>query len=200
MPYAKNARLHNDEQVEKLADSLQEFGFTNPVLIDENNVIIAGHGRILAANKLGLKEVPVRKLLHLTENQKKAYRLADNRLAEIGGGWDQILLSGEVVELKEENYDLGVLGFDATYLNSLLNVGEVVEDASGEWVGMPEFDQGDVKPHREILVKFSCKEHVQEFANLIRQNITEHTSRLWFPKIDQDQMNREMAYDVEGQE
>lgn len=200
MPYAKNARLHNEDQVEKLAESLQEFGFTNPVLIDENNVIIAGHGRILAAGKLGLDEVPVRKLSHLTENQKKAYRLADNRLAEIGGGWDQILLSGEVVDLKGENYDLSVLGFDSTYLNSLLNVGEVVNDPSGEWVGMPDFEQDNIKPHRQILVKFSCEEHVQDFAHLIRQNITENTSFMWFPKQDQDQNNREMVYDVEEAE
>jgi hypothetical protein len=197
LPYAKNARLHNDEQVGKLVDSLKEFGFTNPVLVDENNVIIAGHGRILAAGKLRLDEVPVRRLSHLNENQKKAYRLADNRLAEIGGGWDQVLLSAEVVDLKTENYDLSVLGFDSTYLNSLLNVGDVVENPQGEWVGMPEFEQENQGPHRQIVIKFSSPEHVQDFADLIRQTITENTQYLWFPKQYQDQNNSEMVYEVE---
>lgn len=197
MPYAKNARLHNDEQVTRLVDSLKEFGFTNPVLVDENNVIIAGHGRILAAGKLGLDEVPVRKLSHLNENQKKAYRLADNRLAEIGGGWDQVLLSAEVVDLKTENYDLSLLGFDSTYLNSLLNVGDVVVNPQGEWVGMPEFEQENQGPHRQIVMKFNSPEHLKDFADLIRQTITENTQYLWFPKQYQDQNNSEMVYEVE---
>lgn len=197
VPYAKNARLHNAEQVEKLTESLKEFGFTNPVLIDENNVIIAGHGRILAAERLGLEQVPVRRLTHLDENQKKAYRLVDNRLAEIGGGWDQVLLSAEVVDLKTDNYDLDVLGFDATYINSLLNVGEVVNNPNAEWVGMPEFEQENQGPHRQIVIKFASDEAVEKFGQLIAQNISPATNYLWFPKQDQDQMNRDMVYEVE---
>jgi len=110
IPYARNAKLHNDAQVSAIAGSIKEFGFNNPVLIDSACGIIAGHGRVLAAQKLGLKEVPCIVLDHLTENQKKAYIIADNRLAETGGGWDREMLKIELDdvdwgELPEFNLD-----------------------------------------------------------------------------------------------
>ena len=99
IPYARNAKKHDEAQVAKIAGSIREFGFNNPVLVDKDNGIIAGHGRVLAAQKLNLEKVPCIRLGHLTDNQRKAYILADNRLAEIGGGWDEDLLKLELNEI-----------------------------------------------------------------------------------------------------
>ena len=119
IPYAKNARTHSDEQVAQIAGSIREFGFNNPVLVDKDNTIIAGHGRVLAARKLGLTDVPVIVLDHLTESQRKAYVLADNRIA-LNSGWDISMLSVELQDLKDD-IDLSLLGFDPKELDELLN-------------------------------------------------------------------------------
>lgn len=119
IPYARNAKKHDDAQVAKLAGSIREYGFTNPVLIDADNGIIAGHGRVLGAQKLGLGKVPCIRLSHLTETQRRAYVLADNRLAEIGGGWDVEMLRIEVEELREAGVDLDGIGLDAAALTDL---------------------------------------------------------------------------------
>ena len=118
IPYARNARTHSEEQVALIAGSIREFGFTNPMLVDGTNGIIAGHGRLLAARKLGLASVPVIELAHLSEAQKKALILADNKLAE-RAGWDRDLLALEVGELSALGIDLGSLGFEAAELNDL---------------------------------------------------------------------------------
>ena len=110
IPYANNARTHSDEQVMKLRSSLREFGFVNPVLIDKENNIIAGHGRIMAAKAEGIEEVPCVLVEHLTEAQKKAYILADNRLAE-DAGWDMELVDLELESLKEMDFDISLTGF-----------------------------------------------------------------------------------------
>ncbi|MBW4976446.1 ParB N-terminal domain-containing protein [Roseovarius mucosus] len=122
IPYANNARTHSEAQVALIAGSIREFGFNNPVLVDGANGIIAGHGRVLAARKLGLDRVPVIELAHLTEVQKRAYILADNRLAE-QAGWDRELLALEVGALSELEIDLGSLGFDALEIDALLEHG-----------------------------------------------------------------------------
>lgn len=109
-PFEKNARTHSESQVEQIASSMLEFGFTNPILIDEKDMIIAGHGRLMAANRLGLKEVPVIILSHLTEDQKRAYCLADNSIA-LNAGWDEDMLKAELADLKEKNFDLTLTGF-----------------------------------------------------------------------------------------
>ena len=122
IPYARNARTHSEEQVALIAGSIREFGFANPVLVDGENGIIAGHGRLLAARKLGLEQVPVIELAHLTPTQKQAYILADNKLAE-RAGWDQALLALEVGELAELGVDLASLGFEAGEIDALLHDG-----------------------------------------------------------------------------
>ena len=122
IPYARNARTHSEAQVGLIAGSIREFGFNNPVLVDSDNGIIAGHGRVLAAQRLGLGEVPVIELGHLSEAQKRAYILADNRLAE-QAGWDRELLALEVADLGDLGIDLGDLGFDGAELDALLNHG-----------------------------------------------------------------------------
>jgi len=105
-PYVNNAKRHSDEQVKALAESIKEFGFTSPVLIDEDNGIVAGHGRVQAAKALGMELVPCVRLTGLTDVQRKAYILADNRLAEIGGGWDTDLLRNELRAIESEMPDL----------------------------------------------------------------------------------------------
>jgi len=111
IPYANNARTHSDAQVAQIAASIREFGFTNPILVDGEKGIIAGHGRLLAARKLGMAEVPLIELSHLTPAQKRAYVLADNRLA-LSAGWDDDLLRLELGALQAEGFDLGLVGFD----------------------------------------------------------------------------------------
>lgn len=116
IPYARNAKKHDASQVSKLAGSIREFGFNNPVLIDKDNGIIAGHGRVLAAQSLGLETVPCIRLGHLTDTQRRAYILADNRLAEIGGGWDEEMLKLELADLTASDLDVAELGFEAESL------------------------------------------------------------------------------------
>jgi len=123
VPYARNARTHSDSQVALIAGSIREYGFTNPVLVDGENGIIAGHGRVMAARSLGLATVPVIELGHLSEAQRKAYVLADNRLAE-QAGWDRELLGLELGELSDLGIDLGSLGFEVGEIDALLRSGE----------------------------------------------------------------------------
>lgn len=127
VPYARNARTHSKEQVLQLRASLREFGFVNPVIVDKDYNIIAGHGRIIAAKEEGISEVPCVFAEHLSEAQKKAYILADNRLA-LNAGWDEEMLSVEIADLQGADFDLALLGFDDAELNKLLTDDEDVQD------------------------------------------------------------------------
>ena len=118
IPYARNSRTHSDVQVNKIASSIKEFGFLNPVLIDKDNGIIAGHGRVMAAQKLGLKEVPVLQIGHLSDTQKRAYIIADNRLA-LDAGWDDEMLRVEFAELADNGFNLELTGFEIGEIESL---------------------------------------------------------------------------------
>src|SRR5271154_6949989 len=111
IPWARNPRTHSEAQGAQIAASIAEFGFNNPILVDTKAGIIAGHGRLLAARKLGLKEVPVIVLDHLTEAQKRAYIIADNQLA-LNAGWNDELLSMELAALQEEDFDVSLIGFE----------------------------------------------------------------------------------------
>jgi ParB-like chromosome segregation protein Spo0J len=144
IPYAKNARIHNEAQIAQIAGSIKEFGFNNPVLIDKDNGIIAGHGRVLAARKLGLKEVPTIQLDHLSENQKKAFILADNRIA-MNSHWDEEILSLELSDLKDA-LDLTDLGFEVAELDKLMN-GILPLDE------MPDLRIGDREPIQQMTFK-----------------------------------------------
>jgi len=121
IPYVGNARTHSDAQVAQIAASIREFGFTNPILVDGTNGVIAGHGRLLAARKLGMTVVPVIELAHLTDAQKRAYVLADNKLA-LNAGWDLDLLRLELGALQDAGFDLDLVGFDAGELDALFAV------------------------------------------------------------------------------
>jgi DNA modification methylase len=137
-PYERNPRTHSEAQVDQIAASMVEFGWTNPILIDENAGILAGHGRLLAARKLGLDEVPVIRFEHLSEAQKRAYVLADNQIA-LQAGWDDALLAEELAWLRDERFDLDLIGFDATELVRLLALadGEAASDEAEDEVPEP---------------------------------------------------------------
>ena len=140
IPYINNSRTHSNDQVTQVASSIKEFGFTNPLLLDEKNGIIAGHGRLQAAKQLKLKEVPTITLVGLTETQRKAYIIADNKLA-LNAGWDDELLSLELASLKDEDFNLSFTGFDNEELELLLgNIDEV---------GLPELADGDKEPFQQ---------------------------------------------------
>lgn len=123
VPYARNSRTHSDEQIAQIAASIREFGWTNPVLVDKNNTIIAGHGRVLAARRLGMDEVPTLSLEHLTDAQVRAYVIADNKLA-LNAGWDDALLASELEALKQEGFELGIVGFTEQELEELRSFAE----------------------------------------------------------------------------
>ncbi|TAN63169.1 MAG: site-specific DNA-methyltransferase [Magnetospirillum sp.] len=131
LPYAANARTHSESQVAQLAGSIAEFGFNVPVLVDERGVLIAGHGRLLAARHLGLAEVPVIRLGHLTDAQARAYRLADNQLA-LNAGWDDELLAAELARLQEDGFSLDLIGFSDEDLDRLMAEADAEGDGAGE--------------------------------------------------------------------
>ncbi len=131
IPYANNTRTHSEEQIAQVAASIREFGFTNPVLVDADNGIIAGHGRVLAARKLGLVEVPCIRLAHLDEKQKRAYIIADNKLA-LNAGWDEELLALELGALKDDGFDIELTGFTEDELAELVVPEEIAEGLTDE--------------------------------------------------------------------
>ena len=138
IPYARNSRTHSDAQVAQIAASIKEFGFTNPVLIDETGSIIAGHGRVMAARKLAIADVPSIRLTHLTEAQKKAYVIADNKLA-LNAGWDDEMLAVELTDLKDMDFNLDLTGFTLDELKGVQELG-----------GMPELPTGDKEPFQQM--------------------------------------------------
>ena len=147
IPYARNSRTHSDAQVAQIAASIKEFGFTNPVLIDETGSIIAGHGRVMAARKLAITDVPSIRLTHLTDGQKKAYIIADNKLA-LNAGWDDEMLAVELTDLKDMGFDLDLTGFSTDEIDALLapvgTEGLTDEDAVPEVPEAPVTVLGDV--------------------------------------------------------
>jgi len=149
IPYCRNARTHSDAQVAQIAASIVEFGWTNPVLVDGDNGVVAGHGRLLAARKLGLANVPVIELAHLSPTQKRAYILADNRIAE-NAGWNEELLRIELAELQDADFDLALTGFDADELLEIMageestTEGNTDEDTAPEVPETPVSKPGDV--------------------------------------------------------
>ena len=181
VPYARNSRTHSDEQVAQIAASIKEWGFTNPVLIEPDGGIIAGHGRIMAAQRLGLDEVPCVIADGWTEAQKRAYVIADNKLA-LNAGWDNEILRVEIEEIKELDFDLTLIGFDAAEITGLFLEQENGEtNAEEEWQGMPEFEDQD-PCFRKVIVNFDTPEDVQNFFDLLDQKDTGKTKSIWFPE------------------
>jgi hypothetical protein len=173
--YAKNSKLHSQEQVDAIAKSIQTFGFTNPILIDETGEIIAGHGRVLAAKQLGLKEVPTRTLSGMSEENKRAYRIADNRISEIGGGWDAVLLKQEYEELKPLlDFDFALTGWEETdlaYLDMSVPPPDDHDDADAD---SPYTGKTEVPPYAVIGEKPPTSElYDQSKADALLKQIEE---------------------------
>jgi DNA modification methylase len=172
IPYVNNSRTHSDEQVAQIAASIKEFGFNNPVLIDKEDGIIAGHGRVMAARKLGLEEVPCVRLEHLTETQRKAYIIADNRLA-LNAGWNEELLTIELNDLLADGFALEILGFDADELKGLLDPvkpteGLTDEDEVPEVPEEPKTKTGDIYQlgrHRLMCGDSTMIDHVEKLMD-----------------------------------
>lgn len=136
-PYVNNSRTHSSEQIKQISESIQEFGFTNPILIDESKQIIAGHGRLMAAKDLGLDSVPCIILENLSDEQKRAYVIADNQLA-LNAGWDFDMMKDEIEALQDMEFDIDLLGFDDDFLSSMLDEGVNVDEAGFKDVGEQE--------------------------------------------------------------
>lgn len=151
IPYARNSRTHNDEQVVQIVASIKEFGFTNPILVGADDVIIAGHGRLLAAQRMGLKEVPVVRLPHLTEIQRRALVIADNKIA-LNAGWDEEMLALEMKELEDMDFNLDILGFSEDELKELEAFGEPEQEGKTEDDDVPEVPEEAVTKPGDIWV------------------------------------------------
>jgi DNA modification methylase len=155
VPYARNARTHSESQVAQIAASIAEFGFTNPILAGSDGVIVAGHGRLAAAQKLGIETVPVVVLDHLTQTQRRALVIADHRIAE-NAGWDEAMLQVELVALQDDDFDLTLTGFDADALADLLAGGETNNDGQTDEDAAPEVPETPVSRPGDVWV---CGEH-----------------------------------------
>jgi ParB-like chromosome segregation protein Spo0J len=144
IPYARNSRTHSEAQVAKIAASIREFGFLNPIIVDGENGIIAGHGRVMAAQKLGLDTLPTIEAGHLSEAQRRAYIIADNRLA-LDAGWDNELLKVELQDLDSQGFDLLLTGFELGELTSLFDE-PVAPDSSTQEIDPNDYEMGCTCP------------------------------------------------------
>ena len=151
VPYARNARTHSEEQVAQIAASIVEFGFTNPILAGSDGVIVAGHGRLAAAQKLGLDTVPVVVLDHLTPTQRRALIIADNRIAE-NAGWDDAMLRIELQSLQEDGFNLDITGFDADALGEIMAGEETTVDGNTDEDAIPELSETTISRPGDVWI------------------------------------------------
>ena len=188
VPYARNSRTHSPEQVAQIAASIKEFGFLNPIIVDGDNGIVAGHGRVLAAQKLGLTELPCVEAKHLTDAQRKAYVIADNKLA-LNAGWDNELLKIEIDELLAADFDISLLGwgdempdFEVVPDYSILDE----EDMSGELAEM----SSNVK--KAIQIEFE-QEHYEEAQALVKwwRSQGAYVGMMLIDKLKQEKLKHE---------
>ncbi len=175
-PYIGNARTHSEQQIAQIANSMSEFGFVNPILLGKDNIIIAGHGRLLAAKMLGLKTVPVIHLKHLNEVQRRALVIADNKIAE-NAGWDETLLRQELTALDELDFDLDILGFDTSELEDFLldadDVGLTDEDSAPEAPETPISVLGDIWICGDHKVLCGDSTQIDSYNNLLGEELAD---------------------------
>jgi ParB-like chromosome segregation protein Spo0J len=179
-PYENNPRLHSELQIIQIAESIKEFGFINPILSDEKGMILAGHGRFLASQRLDLDKVPVVVIDGLDDEQKKALVIADNKIAS-NSEWDEGLLWDQIRELNDKGFDITKLAFEEVEILPMLDP-NVVQDLSGEWEDMPEFSEEDKSAYRTLLVHFMNDEDIEKFKKLVKQEFTEKTKFIYFPE------------------
>ena len=179
VPYVRNAKTHSETQIKKIMGSITEFGFIAPIIIDKNNNVLAGHGRLLAADRLGLEKVPCVREDHLTETQRKAYILADNRIGELAS-WDNELLKVELEELKIDDFDLEMIGFDDNFVDDLLK-----EDTETIGDGEQEEEKNEVaENYINEAVRKACRELVEQYKKLEGFSFfTPHISKIEFIKF-----------------
>lgn len=180
LPYKDNPRKHTDRQVLQIAESISEFGFVNPILIDEKNMILAGHGRFLAAQKLELETVPVVIVDNLTEDQKTALVIADNKIA-MNSTWDESLLWDQIRKLSDKGFNLDVLAFDEMEILPMTDPNTVI-DPLAEWEDMPEYSQEDQLAFKTVYVHFKNEQDYRDFQNFIGQPMTDKTKSIWYPE------------------
>jgi hypothetical protein len=173
VPYAQNAKIHDEVQVHAIARSIERFGFNNPVLVDKQGVLLAGHGRLLAASELGMKTVPVVRLDHLSEGQAKAYRLADNRLAELSG-WDYSRVTEEFLDLQEEGIDFTELGWQGHELEILLQA----DFSPDEKTDLPDKDEGSAHVVSFSADQWSTVKDMLTSFQLVHQQKLSHAEAL----------------------
>jgi ParB family chromosome partitioning protein len=175
----KNPRK-NDEAVDKIVGSMEQFDWTNPILVRKTNkTIIAGNTRYKSAKKLGIKTVPV-VFLDMTEKKADAYMLADNKLNELAP-WDDAALAKIIADLQSQEVDVKSLGFQQFEINSLLGEVNNIED---EFKGMPEFEQEDLSAFKTIKVHFKNEEDLKKFSKLIKQTVALNTKSIWYPPAE----------------
>lgn len=194
-PYEKNPRKKRD--IEKVAKSINEFGWQQPIVIDKNNIIIVGHSRYEAAKMLEYKTVPV-VIADLSEDKAKAYRIADNKTNEYSD-WDFTILHEEFNDLLKTNYNLENLGFEQHELESIIaynNSDTKWLDVEKEWQDMPEYTHENLKPFRSIIVHFLKKEDLDKFCQVIVQDISKTAKYIYFPKQDRNVL-KDKGYESE---
>jgi len=177
LPYINNARTHDEMQINQIASSIKEFGFNSPIAIDNDNVILCGHGRLLGAKKLGLKEVPTVCLSHLTPQEKKAYILADNKIA-LNSGWDFDLLKLEFEDLKSVDFDLELTGFNSEEIENILNSED--EDSEDEETS-DDLDLNFLDGFSEkynIVVECENQEEAEAFAKRFKPDLNLNSQKI----------------------
>lgn len=186
-PDPRNARKHAATQVQQIANSITEFGFNAPLLIADDGTVIAGHGRLDAAKKIGLVAVPCIVLDHLTTAQRRAYIIADNKLA-LNATWDDEMLVEELRALGED-YDPILLGFNDAELGKLFaeDDGDGFDPAA-EWTGLPEFENDSARAFRSLMLHFESAEDVADFQKRIEQDFSTKAKFIWHPAKGRDRL------------
>lgn len=182
LPYATNAKKHPEDQVAKIAASIAEFGFDQPLVVDADGVLIKGHGRREACLKLGLTKVPVIVRSDLSRGQVKAARIADNRVAK--SDWDIDALAVELQQLEELGIDISLTGFTDSEIDAFLGEPLEGDDPAQAWDGMPEYEHEDQTSAFRVIVHFATEANREAFATLVGQKITENTRSIWFPPAE----------------
>jgi ParB-like chromosome segregation protein Spo0J len=177
-----NLRKHPERNLAAIKASLARFGQQRPILVDSSGVCRAGNGTLAAARELGWTKIDIVRT-DLKGSEATAYAIADNRTAELAE-WDQTGLAETLRALESESFDLDAVGFTADEIDALCERlgGEIVDDAAGEWEGMPEFEQPDQMPHRTIHMHFDDDQAVMDFARIIGQSVSDKTKSLWYPE------------------
>lgn len=192
-PSPTNPNTHGEAQIEQIIASMKEFGWTMPLLIDERGVILAGHGRVLAAQKIGLTHAPVLISTGWSEAKKRAYIVADNQLSR-NSDWDNLKLAEEIEFLKAEGFDLSLTALSDADMARLFVSAENLNPTGEYNRGMPEFDQPHNMSFRQIVMHFNSHKDANDFAALIKQPITDKTKFLWFPAKPKDRSMTDKRY------